>query len=258
MNTTYYSLSIFFLILSCKQNTSNSTMSNSIETPKAKQIQKELSKHDDVRIDEFYWLNDRENPEVIEYLNKENNYYNTKTAHTKDFQNDLFEEMKSRIKEDDSSVPYKYNGYWYVTRYEKGKDYPIYTRKKESLDAKEELLFDCNEMAKGHSFFNLRSINVSPNNRLVAFALDTIGRRQYSLNIKDLSTNTILEDKVDNCTGSSTWANDNKTLFYTLKNKTTLRSEAIYKHKLGADSKDDQLVFEEKDDTFGVGVYKTK
>ena len=258
MNTTYYSLSIFFLILSCKQNTSNSTMSNSIETPKAKQIQKELSKHDDVRIDEFYWLNDRENPEVIEYLNKENNYYNTKTAHTKDFQNDLFEEMKSRIKEDDSSVPYKYNGYWYVTRYEKGKDYPIYTRKKESLDAKEELLFDCNEMAKGHSFFNLKSINVSPNNRLVAFALDTIGRRQYSLHIKDLSTNTILEDKVDNCTGSSTWANDNKTLFYTLKNKTTLRSEAIYKHKLGADSKDDQLVFEEKDDTFGVGVYKTK
>ena len=112
-------------------------MSNSIETPKAKQIQKELSKHDDVRIDEFYWLNDIENPEVIEYLNKENNYYNTKTAHTKDFQNDLFEEMKSRIKEDDSSVPYKYNGYWYVTRYEKGKDYPIYTRKKESLDAKE-------------------------------------------------------------------------------------------------------------------------
>jgi oligopeptidase B len=233
-------------------------MSTHHKPPKAKQISKELSIHGDVRIDEFYWLNDRENSQVINYLNEENNYYETKTAHTKNFQEELFEEMKSRIKEDDSSVPYKYNGYWYITRYEKGKDYPIYTRKKESLDAKEELLFDCNEMAKGHSFFNLRSINVSPDNMLIAFALDTIGRRQYTLHIKDLKTNTILKDKVDNCTGGSTWANDNRTLFYTLKNKTTLRSEAIYKHKLGSDSKEDQLVFEEKDDTFGVGVYKTK
>ena len=258
MRTIFYSFSIFFLILSCKQNASQSTMTNSIETPKPKQIHKELFKQDDVRVDEFYWLNDRENPEVIDYLNQENKYYEAKTAHTKEFQEDLFQEMKSRIKEDDSSLPYKYNGYWYITKYEKGKDYPIYTRKKESLDAKEELLFDCNVMAEGHSYFNLRSINVSPNNSLVAFALDTIGRRQYTLHIKDLKTNTILEDKVDNCTGSSTWANDNMTLFYTLKNETTLRSEAIYKHKLGTNSNDDQLVYEEKDDTFGVGVYKTK
>ena len=258
MRAIFYSFSIFFLILSCKKNASQSTMAHSIETPKPKQIHKELSKHDDVRIDEFYWLNDRDNSEVIDYLNKENEYYEAKTAHTKDFQENLFQEMKSRIKEDDSSVPYKYNGYWYITKYEKGKDYPIYTRKKGSLESKEELLFDCNVMAEGHSYFNLRSINVSPDNSLVAFALDTIGRRQYTLHIKDLKTNTILGDKVDNCTGSSTWANDNKTLFYTLKNEITLRSEAIYKHKLGTNSDDDQLVFEEKDDTFGVGVYKTK
>ena len=155
-------------------------------------------------------------------------------------------------------MPYKYNGYWYITRYEKGKDYPVYTRKKETLSAKEELLFDCNEMAKGHAYFNLRGLNISPDNSLVAFATDTIGRRQYNLYIKNLKTNKILEDKVSNSTGSSTWANDNKTLFYTLQNETTLRSEAIYKHTIGSNTKDDALVYEEKDDTFGVGVYKTK
>jgi oligopeptidase B len=219
---------------------------------------KELSMHDDVRQDTFYWLNERENPEVISYLEAENAYYDSNTAHTKDFQTALFEEMKSRIKKDDSSVPYKYNGYWYITRYEKGKDYPVYTRKKETLSAKEELLFDCNEMAKGHTYFNLRGLNISPDNSLVAFATDTIGRRQYNLYIKNLKTNKILEDKVSNSTGSSTWANDNKTLFYTLQNETTLRSEAIYKHTIGSNTKDDALVYEEKDDTFGVGVYKTK
>ncbi len=233
-------------------------MSDSFQPPLAPQNQKKLSSNDDVRIDEFYWLNDRENKDVIDYLNKENDYYNGVTAHTNDFQTDLFEEMKSRIKEDDSSVPYKYNGYWYITRYEKGKDYPIYTRKKESLDADEELLFDCNEMAKGHSYFRLSGLNVSPDNNLVSYGVDTVGRRQYTLHVKDLKTNTVFPDKVSNTTGGSTWANDNNTLFYTLKNETTLRSEAIYKHKLGTDSKDDVLVFEEKDDTFSVGVYKTK
>ena len=233
-------------------------MSDSFQPPLAPQNQKKISSNDDVRIDEFYWLNDTENKDVIDYLNKENDYYNGVTAHTNDFQTDLFEEMKSRIKEDDSSVPYKYNGYWYISRYEKGKDYPIYTRKKESLDADEELLFDCNEMAKGHSYFRLSGLNVSPDNNLVSYGVDTVGRRQYTLHVKDLKTNTVFPNKVSNTTGGSTWANDNNTLFYTLKNETTLRSEAIYKHKLGTDSKDDVLVFEEKDDTFSVGVYKTK
>lgn len=258
MKSTYIALILSLLIFSCTNNPRNSSMANIIDAPKAKQMTKELSMHDDVRLDSFYWLNERENPEVIAYLDAENTYYDSNTAHTKDFQTALFEEMKSRIKKDDSSVPYKYNGYWYITRYEKGKDYPVYTRKKETLSAKEELLFDCNEMAKGHAYFNLRGLNVSPDNSLVAFATDTIGRRQYSLYIKNLKTNKILEDKVSNSTGSSTWANDNKTLFYTLQNKTTLRSEAIYKHTIGSNTKDDALVYEEKDDTFGVGVYKTK
>ena len=233
-------------------------MTNKIKVPKINQVYKELISHNDIRIDEFYWLKDRENPDVIKYLDDENNYYESKTAHTKDFQNSLFEEMKSRIKEDDSSVPYKYNGYWYITKYENGKDYPVYTRKKESLEAQEELLFDCNEMAKGHSYFRLVGINISLDNNLAAFATDTIGRRQYTLQVKDLKSDKILNDKVTNCTGASTWANDNKTLFYTLKNKTTLRPEAIYKHTLGATAASDVLVFEEKDDTFGVGIYKSK
>ena len=126
-------------------------MSDKLQPPVAKIVPKTLEKHGDKRIDNYYWLNERENPEVIDYLNKENEYYQKSTAHTKQLQDELFLEMKGRIKEDDSSVPYFYNGYYYITRYETGKDYPIYARKKGSLDAKEEIMFDCNEMAKGHA-----------------------------------------------------------------------------------------------------------
>jgi oligopeptidase B len=246
------------IIFSCNNKSTNNNMSEFNQPPKVKQIPKELKIHGDVRIDEYYWLNDRENPEVIDYLNKENDYYEQETLHTKNFQKDLFEEIKSRIKKDDSSVPYKFNGYWYITRYEKGKDYPIYTRKKESLDSKEELLFDCNIMAKDHSYFRLVGLSVSPNNQFVSYGVDTTGRRQYKLLIKDLKSNKVLKEKVWNTTGGSTWANDNKTLFYVLKDETTLRSEAVYKHRLNTSSEIDELVYEEKDETFGVGVYKTK
>ena len=246
------------LIFSCNNKPSNKLMSDFNQPPLANKIPKELKIHGDVRVDEFYWLNDRENQEVIDYLNKENDYYKQETKHTKKFQEDLFEEMKSRIKKDDSSVPYKYNGYWYITKYEKGKDYPIYTRKKESLDSKEELLFDCNIMAKDHSYFRLVGLNISPNNQFISYGLDTTGRRQYNLRIKDLKSNKVFKEEIWNTTGSSTWANDNKTLFYSLKDETTLRSEAIYKHRLNTNPENDELVFEEKDDTFGVGVYKTK
>ena len=251
------SLILICSLTSCDTKTTKS-MSELPNAPLATQIPKNLTIHDDVRVDEFYWLNDRENPEVIDYLNKENDYYNAHTAHTKDFQVSLFEEMKSRIKEDDSSVPYKYNGYWYITKFEKGKDYPIYTRKKETLEAAEELLFDCNEMSKGHSYFRLVGLNISPNNNMISYAVDTTGRRQYKLHIKDLKTNEVFKEEISNTTGGSTWANDNETLFYTLKDETTLRSEAIYKHRLNTDPKLDVLIFEELDDTFGVSVYKTK
>ena len=257
MKLKFLSLILISSLFSCDTKT-NKSMSELPNAPIAKQIPKNLTMHDDVRVDEFYWLNDRENPEVIDYLNAENDFYDAHTAHTKKFQTSLFEEMKSRIKEDDSSVPYKYNGYWYITKYEKGKDYPIYTRKKETLDAEEELLFDCNEMAKDHSYFRLVGLNINPNNDLVSYGIDTTGRRQYTLHIKDLKTNLVLKDEISNTTGGSTWANDNKTLFYTLKDETTLRSEAIYKHQLDTDQKSDELIYEETDDTFGVSVYKTK
>lgn len=226
--------------------------------PIAKKIPKELSIHNDVRIDNYYWLNDRENPEVIKYLEEENAYCDTMMAHTKDFQQDLFEEMKSRIKEDDESVPYKYNGYWYIVKFEKGKDYPIYIRRKSTLKAKDELLFDCNEMAKGHTYFKLIGISVSPDNTRVSYGIDTVSRRQYTIQIKNLTSGEIYKDSIKNTTGGATWASDNKTLFYTSKNEQTLRSDKIFKHKLGDAVKDDVIVFTEEDDTFGTTVYKTK
>ena len=233
-------------------------MPEKIQPPIAKIIPKKLEKFGDVRIDNYFWLNDRKNPEVIDYLTKENAYYKKMTVHTKIFQKSLFEEMKARIKEDDESVPYLYNGYYYITRFETGKDYPIYSRKKESLSAKEEIMFDCNKLSKGHAYFQLGGLSISPDNAYATFAVDTIGRRIYSIKVKNLKTNEILDDKIENTSGDSTWANDNKTIFYTHQDKVTLRSDKVFKHKLGANSADDVLVFEEKDDTFNVDVSKEK
>ncbi|NND09894.1 MAG: S9 family peptidase [Flavobacteriaceae bacterium] len=228
------------------------------QVPVAKKKKKELRKHGDLRIDNYYWLNDPENPDVIDYLKKENEYLDNMIGHAKDFQNALFEEMKGRIKEDDSSVPYNYNGYWYITKYVKGKDYPIYSRKKGSLEAKEELLFDCNELAKGHSYFKLVGLSISPDNEKIAFGIDTVSRRKYTIQVKNLKTGKLYEEEMLNTTGGSSWANDNKTLFYTRKDERTLRSDKIYKHKLGHDSSKDVVVYHEKDETFGTYIFKTK
>jgi len=231
---------------------------NTILAPKAEKIEKKLSIHGDTRIDNYFWLNNRENPKVIEYLEQENAYNEKMTAHTKQFQENLFEEMKNRIKEDDSSVPYKLNGYWYYVRFETGKGYPVYARKKETLDAAEEILFNCNEMAEGHSYFKLSGIGISPDNKLASFGVDTVSRRNYTIQIKNLETNEILPTKIETTTGGSTWANDNKTLFYTRKNEETLRSDKIYQHILGEDPENDKMVYHEKDETFNAFVYKSK
>ncbi|WP_442902273.1 S9 family peptidase [Flavobacterium sp. C4GT6] len=250
-------LSCVCVIFACDQ-TKKSEMTETVAAPVAAIKPEKLEKHGDVRIDNYYWLNERENPEVIDYLNKENEYYQQCTAHTKEFQKELFEEMKGRIKEDDSSVPYLYNGYYYITRYEKGKDYPIYARKKGNLDAPEEIMFDCNELAKGQSYFQLKGINISEDNQWAAFAVDTVSRRQYTIQVKNLVTGEVLPYKIENTTGGSTWAGDNKTLFYTRKDPVTLRSEKIYKHKMGNDVAKDELIFHEKDDTFNTFIYKEK
>ncbi|SDB40135.1 oligopeptidase B [Flavobacteriaceae bacterium MAR_2010_188] len=226
--------------------------------PVAKKISHQLEKHGDIRQDDYFWLRDRENQEVIDHLNAENDFYEEGTKEFKVLKETLFQEMKARIKEDDESVPYKFNGYWYLVKYRKGESYPIYSRKKETLEAKEEILFDCNEMAKGHDYFNLTGLSVSPDNNLISFGTDTVGRRNYTLQIKNLGDGKIYPDTLENTTGSAAWANDNSTLFYTRKDETTLRSDKIYMHRLGEESSDDSLVFNELDDTFGVTVYKTK
>jgi len=233
-------------------------MSEQQRPPLAKIIPTTQEKFDDVRTDNYFWLNDRENPEVIDYLNKENQYYQEMTAHTKAFQKELFEEMKARIKEDDQSVPYLYNGYYYITRFEMGSNYPIYSRKKGSLSANEEIMFNCNELAKGHKYFQLGGLSVSSNNQFVAFAVDTVGRRIYKVQIKNLITGEIFADTLENTSGDSTWANDNQTLFYTRQDEKTLRSDKVFKHKLNTATSNDILVYFEKDDTYSVEVTKEK
>lgn len=253
-NKAILDISLIFA-LSCENQNQNMTK---VLPPVAKKSSKKLVKQDDIRVDNYYWLNNREDAEVISHLEKENAYYAEMTKHTVDFQASLFEEMKSRIKEDDSSVPYKHNGYWYITRYETGKEYPIYSRHKESLDALEKIMFNGNEMAKGHDYFNIGGISISPDNTLAAYSVDTVSRRQYTLSIKNLETGEIYSDKIENTSGSAVWANDNKTIFYTKKDPVTLRSDKIYKHVLGTTTASDVLIFNEEDDTYSTFVYKTK
>ncbi len=240
-----------------------------VKAPFAEKNPTELEKHGDVRIDNYFWMRlsdeqklseikDEQTQKVVDYLEAENDYYDAITADTKTFQEDLFQEMKGRIKEDDSSVPYKSNGYFYITRYEIGKQYPIYSRKKENLLASEEILFDVNEMAKDFDYYQLGGLNISPDNKLAVFATDTVSRRQYFLRIKNLETGEIYKDIIENTTGGSVWANDNKTIFYTKKDPVTLRSVKIFRHVLGTPSSEDVEVFNEKDETFGTYVTKSK
>ncbi len=249
-------ISILFSFTYSQNN--NNIMSKNIKAPIATIKPKTLEKHGDIRIDNYFWLNDKENPEVISYLNQENEYYNAMTSDSKAFQTELYEEMKNRIKEDDQSVPYFYNGYFYITRFEKGQDYPIYSRKKGSLDAKEEIMFNCNEMAKGQKYFQLSGVSISNDNQLAIFAIDNLGNRVYTLQIKNLITGEILPHKIEKVTGNSTWANDNKTIFYTKQDQKTLRSDTVLKHKLGTDAAKDEVIYFEKDDTFDVSVMKGK
>ncbi|MNK54614.1 Protease 2 [compost metagenome] len=233
-------------------------MQNDISAPKAKIVPKTLKKHKESRIDNYFWLNDRENPEVIDYLNKENAYYESMTSHTQKLKDSLFEEMKGRIKEDDSSVPYFYNGYFYITRFETGQDYPIFARKKGSLSAEEEILFNCNEMAKGHAYFKLGGLSISPDNKFASFGVDIVGRRIYTIQVKNLETGEILADRIENVTGASVWANDNNTIFYVRQDQVTLRADKVFRHKLNTDSENDVLVYDEVDDTFNVSISKEK
>ena len=226
--------------------------------PKAPKKQQLLEIHADKRIDNYFWLNQRDTPEVLSYLEAENEYFAYKTKHTDAFQKSLFEEMKSRIKQDDESVPYKYNGYWYFSRFQEGKEYPIYLRRADQPNAQEEVLFEVNEMAAGHKFYQFAEFSVSPDNKWASFSVDTRGRRMYSLFIKNLETGQVLPIEIKNTDGGSCWASDNQTIFYTKIDTQTLRSHKVYRHQLGQSPKQDVLVFHEKDETFNTGIFKSK
>ncbi len=217
-----------------------------------------LEKHGDVREDKYFWLRERENPEVIAYLEAENAYTDTMMRHTESVQEKLFEEIKNRIKQTDLSVPYKRDDYFYYTRTVEGKEYPIYCRKKGSVDSTEEIMLDANQLAEGHRFSSIGGMEVSSGQDLVAFAQDTMGRRFYTLRFRNLTTGEFLAEEIPNVTGNVAWANDNKTLFYSKQDPVTLRSYRIYRHVLGSDPAGDKLVYEEKDPEFSSYVFKTK
>jgi oligopeptidase B len=217
--------------------------------------------HGDTVLDNYYWMYDYfgkgpDSTKAVDYLKAENAYLDTVMGSTKAFQAALFTEMRSRIKEKDESPPVFQNGYYYYSRTEEGSQYFKYCRKKTSLDAPEEILLDVDEMAKGHHYYSATSFNVSEDNNLMAFAVDEVSRRLYTIYIKDLTTGQILPDRLINTSGSSCWANDNKTLFYTVKNTETLLTEKINRHLLG--TKTDPTVYEEKDKSNYIGAAKSK
>ena len=242
---------------------------NTAPPPEAEKIPHELTAHGSKRVDPYYWMKlseeqknaaskDQQTEKVLNYLTAENEYLESELKHTEALQEKLYDEMVGRIKQDDESVPYQDNGYWYYTRYEKGKEYPIYCRKKGTMEAPEEVLLNVNEMAEGYAYYQVRGLEVSEDNNLLAFGVDTVSRRRYTLYLKDLRSGKIVDSAVPNTEGYVAWANDNKTFFYSMKDSVTLRSDKIYRHKLGTDPANDVLVYQEEDETFYTGVTKTK
>ena len=237
--------------------------------PDATKKPHKITVHGDTRVDSYYWMRltdkqksakkfDSQTSEVVDYITTENEYTQSSLNHTKKFQNKLFEEIVGRIKKDDVSVPYLDNGYYYYTRYEKGREYAIRCRKKGSLDSPEEIILDENKLAEGYDYFAVSGMNVSPDNEWLAFGVDTLSRRFYEVNFKNLRSGDILEQTIPNTTGGVAWANDNQTVFYTSKNKITLLSEKIYRHKMGSDFRNDELVYTENDEAYYIGVSRSK
>lgn len=221
--------------------------------PEKKPMQ--LSKHNDIRSDDYFWLRERENPQVIDYLKKENKYTDEVMASVKPTEEKIFQELKSRVKEDESSVPVKSGDYYYGVRYEAGQQYPLFSRYKGSPQGPEEILLNVPEMAKGHTFFQANRPMMSINQEIMAYAVDTVGRRFFNIYFKDLKSGKVLPDKIENVTGNLVWANDNETVFFSEQNPQTLRSEKIYRYNLKTHKK--ELVYFEKDETFSVYVYKS-
>ena len=243
---------IFFLIfvISCK--------SSIPEAPVAEIIPYEMIIHGHTRVDNYYWLNEGDNPEVIEYLEAENAYTGAVLKHTEALQEKLYDEIVGRIKQDDQSVPTLDNGYYYYTRYEEGKEFPIYCRKKESMDAEEEILLNVNDMAEGYGYYQVSGLSVSPDNTYLSFGVDTLSRRKYTLHFKNLETGEILSQSIPLTNGYAVWVNDNRTIFYTTKDDMTLRSDRVWRYTINEDPSARREVYFEADDTYSVYVGKTK
>ncbi len=246
-------LTVVLIAAACSKPTTESP-----PPPIAEKIPEELEKHGQVRVDDYYWLKERENPEVIAYLEAENAYTEAMMKHTEPLQEKLFQEIVDRIKKDDASVPYQLGDYFYYQRYESGSEYPIYCRKKGSLEAEEEVVLDVNQLAEGHEFFSVRGLSASPDQNLIAYGTDTVGRRFYTLRFKNLATGEILADEIPDITGVNAWAEDNQTIFYVRQHPETLRWYRVYRHVLGTDPATDELIYEETDETYSTFVFKTK
>lgn len=228
------------------------------EAPRARQIPKILSTHGDERADPYYWLRERENPEVLKHLQAENEYTEAVLKPTAELQRTLFQEITGRIKQEDASVPFFKRGFFYQKRYEEGKEHPIYARRNGSLEAPEEVLLDVNILAQPYAYYQVGGWSVSPNNGLLAYGEDTVSRRMYTLRFKNLETGALYPDKIENTTGNAVWAADNHTVFYTKRDPDTLRAHKVLRHRLGTDPSEDVEVFCEEDDTYYCSVSKTK
>jgi len=240
-----------------------------LDAPVAMKKDSILEAHGDTRIDPYFWMRltdeqkvaespDEQTQNVVDYLNSENDYTQKVMTHTKEYQTKLYDEIVGRIKQTDESVPYFSNGFWYYTKYEEGNEYPIYCRKKESLDGTEEIMLNVNELAKGHEYYSASGLTVSKDNKILAYAEDKVSRRVYTYRFKNLETGETYSDQLENASPGGAWANDNKTFFYTTKNKVSLLSEKIWRHKLGEEATKDEMVYHEKDPSYYIGVYKSK
>lgn len=229
----------------------------SLEPPIAKRVPRITEIHGEKLVDNYFWLRNKNDIDVIEYLEAENRYTDSVMEHTKELQKKLYNEMLGRIRQTDISAPVKIDDYYYYSRTEKGKQYSIHCRKKGSMDAEEEILIDENVLAKGLEYFSIGVYEVSPDHRFLAYSVDTDGSEIYTLYIKDLNTGTLLKDVITNTYYSLEWANDNKTIFYNILDETK-RPYKIYRHVLGADPGEDVLVYYEEDKSFFASIAKTK
>lgn len=250
---------LFLNLIAIKALMAQKMATQGLVAPLAQKKPFPMTIHNHTRIDDYYWLNNRENPEVIDYLNAENNYTEKVMAPIAKRQESLFEEMKARIKEKDESVPYKDGSYFYYSKFVEGGEYPVYCRKHKSLDAPEEIMLNGNEMAKGQTYFQIGGFEVSDNEEIIAYGEDTISRRNYVLKFKNLKTGQIYPENIENTEGGSyAWAADNKTFFYVIRDQQTLLGNKVYRHVLGTDPKSDVLVYEEKNNQYYMGINRMK